>query len=144
MTSVVAEITKDDEGTWLHDCSGKKVSLSNSPGQHIHEFVMNNVLKANFPFQEDHPVKQAGKAVTHATKRAVAYMTGACALLIVSVSAVAALFYAATHSSETLQNLASSTLTGVGMAIGGCLGSALILRFKSARHYIRSVLKDLQ
>ena len=42
------------------------------------------------------------------------------------------------------ESLASSTLSGVGMAIGGCLGSALILRFKAARSYIRSVLKDLQ
>lgn len=138
MTSVVAEITKDGDGVWLHDCEGQKVSLSNSPGQHIHEFVAKNILKG------DHPVKKARHAVTHVTKRAVAYVTGTCALLIVAVSAVAALFYAATHSSETLNNLASSTLTGVGMAIGGCLGSALILRFKAARHYIRSVLKDLQ
>jgi hypothetical protein len=141
METVVAEITKDSDGVWLHDCDGQKVSLSASPGQHIHEFVEKNILKANYPFTQ---VKQAGHAVTHVTTRALAYVTGACALLIVAVSAVAALCYAATHSSETLQNLASSTLTGVGMAIGGCLGSALILRFKTARLYVRSILKDLQ
>lgn len=135
---IVAEITKDSDGVWLHDCSGKRVSLSNSPGQHIHEFVAKNILAS------DHPVKKAGHAVTHVTRRAVAYVTGTAALLIVAVSAVTATLYAITHSSETLHNLASSTLTGVGMAIGGCLGSALILRFKAARYYIRSVLKDLQ
>ncbi len=135
---IVAEITQDDDGVWLHDCDGRKVSLSNSPGQHIHEFVAKHIL-AN-----DHPVKRAGHAVTHVTKRAVAYISGACALLIVAVSAVTATLYAVTHSSETLHNLASSTLTGVGMASGGCLGSALILRFKAARYYLRSVLKDLQ
>ena len=64
--------------------------------------------------------------------------------MLVTVSAAGALVYAATHRTETLSNLASSTLTGIGMAIGGCLGSALILRFKAARHYLRSVLKDLQ
>ena len=89
-------------------------------------------------------VKQVGHVVTHLTNRAFAYISGACALMIVAVSAVTATLYAVTHSSETLRNLASSTLTGVGMAIGGCLGSALILRFKSARDFIRSVLKDLQ
>ena len=52
--------------------------------------------------------------------------------------------YAATHRTQTFSNLASSTLTGIGMAIGGCLGNVLILRFKAARHYLRSVLKDLQ
>ncbi len=138
MNAITAEITKDDDGVWLHDADGRKVSLSHSPGQHIHEFVAKNLLT------DDHPVKRVGHAMTHATKRAFAYVTGACALLIVAISAVAALIYAATHSSETLSNLASSTLTGVGMAIGGCLGSALILRFKAARYYIRSVLKDLQ
>ena len=89
-------------------------------------------------------VSRAKHAAMHATKRVVAYTTGACALLIVAVSAVAALLYAASHRWETINNLASSTLTGIGMAIGGCLGSALILRFKAARSFVRSVLKDLQ
>lgn len=82
--------------------------------------------------------------VTTASLRAVAYITGGCALLIVAVAAVAAMVYAVHHRMETVNNLASSALSGVGMAIGGCLGSALILRFKAARSYIRSILKDLQ
>ena len=131
------EIRKDNEGTWLDLDTGDRtatISLSHSPGQTIHEFFTRNLEKAK-------PVRHT---IGTWSKRTVAYTTGACALLIVTVSAVAALLYAATHGPETLNNLATSTLTGIGMAIGGCLGSALILRFKTARQYVRSVLKDLQ
>ena len=120
------EITQTEDGTWL-SLGNKRISLSHSPGQNIHEFFVRNL-----------PTKR------HLVQRASAYVTGAFALLVVTTSAVAALLYAATHHSETLSNLASSTLSGIGIAIGGCLGSALILRFKTARHYLRSVLKDLQ
>jgi uncharacterized membrane protein YfcA len=77
------------------------------------------------------------------TRRTVAYVTGAFALLLVASSAVSALTYAALHRSETLQNLATSTLQGVGMAIGGCLGSALVLRFKAARRFVRGVVHEI-
>lgn len=76
--------------------------------------------------------------------RLITYITGTFALLIVATSVVSALLYAVTHHTETLGNLATSTLSGIGMAVGGCLGSALILRFKAARRFIQSVLKDLQ
>jgi len=132
------EITRNEDGTWLN-LGDSTISLSNSPGQNIHEFFAKNLLE-----DSDHPVRRARHVVTAASKKAIAYTTGVCALLIVVVSASMAVFYAATHGLETLNNLATSTLTGIGMAIGGCLGSALILRFKAARHYIRSVLKDLQ
>lgn len=72
-----------------------------------------------------------------------AYTTGAFALLLVAASAVSALTYAAVHQSETLQLLATSALQGVGVAIGGCLGSALILRFKAARRFVKGVLHDI-
>jgi len=72
-----------------------------------------------------------------------AYLTGAFALLLVAASAVSAVTYAVIHRSETLQNLASSTLTGVGMAIGGCLGSALILRFKVARRFVKTLVQEI-
>ena len=29
------------------------------------------------------------------------------------------------------------------MAIGGCLGSALVLRFKTARRYVKSIVHDI-
>ena len=76
-------------------------------------------------------------------QRLIAYVTGAFALLIVAASAASALTYAALHHSETLQNLATSTLSGIGMAVGGCLGSALILRFKAARQFIKGVVHDI-
>ena len=76
-------------------------------------------------------------------QRLIAYVTGALALLIVAAAAVSALTYAALHHSETLQNLATSTLSGIGMAVGGCLGSALILRFKAARRFIKGVVREI-
>lgn len=77
-------------------------------------------------------------------RRAFAYVTGSLALLVVATSVVSALFYAATHNHETLNNLATSTLSGVGMAVGGCLGSALILRFKAARRFLHGVVNDVR
>jgi uncharacterized membrane protein YfcA len=76
-------------------------------------------------------------------QRILAYVTGAIALLIVVVAAVSALTYAALHHSETLLNLATSTLTGVGMAVGGCLGSALILRFQAARTFLKKIIDEI-
>ncbi len=73
----------------------------------------------------------------------IAYGTGALALAVVAAAAMSALTYAALHRSETLLNLATSTLSGVGMAIGGCLGSALILRFKAARRFVRGIIRDI-
>lgn len=76
--------------------------------------------------------------------RLLAYATGTLALLIVTASAASALTYAALHRAETLTNLGTSTLSGVGVAIGGCLGSALLLRFKVARRYVKNVLNEIQ
>lgn len=77
------------------------------------------------------------------TRRTTAYATGALALLLVAASAVSAMIYALLHRSETLQNLATSTLQGIGMAIGGCLGGALVLRFKAARRFVRDVVHEI-
>jgi uncharacterized membrane protein YfcA len=76
-------------------------------------------------------------------QRLFTYITGALALAIVAASAVSALMYAVLHHSETLRNLASSTLSGIGMAVGGCLGSALILRFKAARKFLKNILNEI-
>ena len=76
-------------------------------------------------------------------QRLLAYLSGALALTVVTAAAVSALTYAAMHRSETLLNLATSTLSGVGMAIGGCLGSALVLRFKTARRFVSNVVRDI-
>lgn len=77
-------------------------------------------------------------------KKLVTYLVGALALAIVLTSTIAALIYAVSNGMATLSNLATSTLSGVGMAIGGLIGSALILRFKTARNYVRSVLNDVK
>jgi hypothetical protein len=76
-------------------------------------------------------------------KRLFAYITGALALAIVAAAAGSAMTYAALHRSETLTNLGTSTLSGVGMAVGGCLGSALVLRFKAARRFVRGVVHEI-
>ena len=56
-------------------------------------------------------------------QRLTTYLTGAFALLLVTASIVAALVYAMTNGLATLSNLATSTLSGVGMAIGGCVAA---------------------
>ncbi len=76
-------------------------------------------------------------------KRLLAYVTGIFALLIVAAAAISALTYAALHRSETLQNLATSTLQGIGMAVGGCVGSALVLRFKAARTFVKTLVHEI-
>jgi uncharacterized membrane protein YfcA len=76
-------------------------------------------------------------------KRLIAFVTGALALVVVAGAAGSAVTYAVMHGTETLVHLGNSTLSGVGMAIGGCLGSALVLRFKSARRYVHHLLKEV-
>ena len=72
------------------------------------------------------------------------YLTGLVALIIVAGATAAASVAAVTQGSAALVNLANSTLSGLGIAIGGCLGSALILRFQAARKFIGSVVQDVQ
>jgi len=76
--------------------------------------------------------------------RVFAYTAGGFALLVVVASVGSAAFYAATNGAETLQNLATSTLQGVGVAIGGVLGGALILHFKAGRSFLKDFIKDLK
>jgi len=76
-------------------------------------------------------------------QRLIAYSTGTLALIVVATAAGSAVTYAVMHGAETLTHLGNSALQGIGMAIGGCLGSALVLRFKVARKYVKSVLKEI-
>ena len=78
-----------------------------------------------------------------AMKQLLAYVTGAVALVVVAAAAGSAITYAVMHGTETLSHLGNSALQGIGMAIGGCLGSALVLRFKVARRYVKGVLKEI-
>ena len=76
-------------------------------------------------------------------QRLLAYATGALALVIVAAAAGSAITYAVMHGTETMTHLGNSALQGIGMAIGGCLGSALVLRFKVARKYVKGVLHEI-
>jgi len=77
-------------------------------------------------------------------RRLIAYATGALALALVAASAASAVTYATVHGSETLSGFGEATLHGVGSAIGGCLGGALILRFKAARKFLRNLLREIR
>ena len=73
----------------------------------------------------------------------ISYATGALALLIVTAAIIGALIYAVTHGLATLNSLATSCLQGIGMAVGGMVGSMLVLRWKSARRYIGRTVHDI-
>jgi uncharacterized membrane protein YfcA len=90
----------------------------------------------------DHPITERN-TVKPNVKRIATFVTGALALALVAASAGSALTYAYMHQSETLNNLGNSTLSGVGMAIGGCLGSALVLRFKAARRFVQNFVHEV-
>jgi len=77
-------------------------------------------------------------------KKLATYITGGLALLIVATSVIAAIVYALTHGLTTLNNLATSTLSGIGISIGSCLGAALVLRFKAARRFVGNTLKEIR
>jgi hypothetical protein len=76
-------------------------------------------------------------------KRIATILTGALALALVAASAGSALTYAALHGTETLTLLGNSALQGIGIAIGGCLGGAIILRFKAARRFVKSIVHEI-
>ena len=77
-------------------------------------------------------------------KRIFMYISGFVALLVTSVSVVGAIIYSATHGADTLLTLATSTLQGIGVAIGGLVGSALVMRFKAARTFIGHTIDGIQ
>ena len=62
------------------------------------------------------------------------------ALALVAAATGSAITYAALHGQDTPHQLGMSVLNGVGIAVGGCLGSALVLRFKAARRFINGVV----
>jgi len=74
-------------------------------------------------------------------KSLISYVTGCIALIAVSSAVLATLYFMATKP-EAGTKLASSMLGGVGSAMGAFIGGALILRFKSARRFIRHILHE--
>src|SRR5271157_324873 len=77
-----------------------------------------------------------------AVQKLIAYGSGALALVLVAASTGSAVTYAVLHGQATLSQLGMSVLNGVGIAVGGCLGSALVLRFKAARRFVYGVIHD--
>jgi len=67
------EVTQTEDGTWL-SLGKERSSLSHSPGEDFHEFFVNNL-----------PVKG------HTMQHAVAYVTGAFALLLVTGTIILAI-----------------------------------------------------
>jgi hypothetical protein len=77
-------------------------------------------------------------------RKLVEYSTSAIAFLLVAASVVGALVFAIHHGLATLDELATGVLQGLGVAIGGLVGSALVLRFEAARTFLRNLLKDIK
>ena len=74
-------------------------------------------------------------------KRFIAYVTGCIALIAVSAAVLATIHFLATDSNASTK-IASSMLGGVGSAMGVFLGGALVLRFKTARVFLKKLSYD--
>ena len=83
--------------------------------------------------QTNRPNSSAPAPRVPLTQRLIAYITGGLALLVVAAATGSAVTYVVMNGVQTLSLLGNAALNGIGMAVGGCLGSALVLRFKSAR-----------
>lgn len=67
------------------------------------------------------------------------YTTGCIALTAVSAAVIATVHFLATNP-EAGTKLAISMLGGMGSAMGAFIGGGLILRFKSARHFVHKII----
>ena len=132
------DLTQNDEGLWLTVKDASRTATILLPTE-IHGRLVQDTIRA---WADNCFLLKPEKRET-AMKRLLAYVTGAIALVLVAGAAGSAITYAVMHGVETLTLLGNAALTGIGMAIGGCLGSALVLRFKVARHYVRGVLKEI-
>lgn len=74
-------------------------------------------------------------------KAGASYLTGGLALVIIVSVAIKALYLAATKP-EILEQMAAGVLNGTGIAIGSLIGGAIVLRFKTARKFLRRILKE--
>jgi len=132
------DLTQNDEGLWLTVKDASRTATILLPTE-THGPLVRDTIRA----WADHCfLLQPSKRET-AMKRLLAFVTGAIALVIVAAAAGSAITYAVMHGAETLTLLGNAALTGIGMAVGGCLGSALVLRFKVARHYVKGFLKEI-
>ncbi len=74
-------------------------------------------------------------------KTCISYATGCIALISVSSAILATIHFVATNP-DAGSKLAASMLGGIGTAMGACIGGALILRFKSARRFLRQLFYE--
>lgn len=73
--------------------------------------------------------------------RCGSYTTGAVSVVIIGFVMVAAIRMA--FVDPTARNhVASGVLNGVGVAIGTLAGGAIVMRFKSARKFVRRIVKE--
>jgi len=132
------DLTQNDEGLWLTVEHGSRKATILLPVITCGPLVRDTIRGWADNCFLLKPVKRET-----AMKRLLTFVTGALALVLVAASTGSAITYAVLHGTETLTLLGNAALTGIGMAIGGCLGSALVLRFKVARHYVKGVLKEI-
>jgi len=69
------------------------------------------------------------------------YVTGCIALIAMVAAILAAIHFLATNP-EASSKFASSMVSGIGTAMGACVGAALILRFKAARRFLRQLFNE--
>lgn len=137
-TKAEVGLTENDEGLWLTvENAGRKATIL------LHTESHGPLVRDTIRAWADHYFLLQPEKRETAVKRLLTFITGALALILVAAAAGSAVTYAIMHGAETFANLGNSALQGIGMAIGGCLGSALVLRFKVARHYVRSLLKEI-
>lgn len=132
------ELTQNDEGLWLNiEHKGKKATIlltTDTRGPIVRETLQG--------WADNCFLLQPAKRET-TMKRLIAFVTGGVALVLVAAATGSALTYAILHGTEALTALGNAALQGVGIAIGGCLGGALVMRFKVARHYVKNVLHEI-
>ena len=74
-------------------------------------------------------------------KTFVSYVTGCIALTAMVAAVFLTVAYLMTNP-EAGSKLASSMVSGIGTAMGACVGAALILRFKAARRFLRQLFYE--
>jgi len=139
------DLIQNDDGLWMSIEDERRSAAIFLGGNHgpIVNSTLQNWANRQFSNPEPEPKSPEHKRIPK-MQRLLAYVTGTFALLLVATSAVTALTYAVLHRSETLLNLATSTLTGVGMALGGLIGTALTMRFQVARDYLKKIVDSLR
>ena len=73
--------------------------------------------------------------------KGISYLTGTASILVIAAITIMALRHAIRQPS-VLEQMAIGVLNGTGVAIGTLVGGAVVLRFKSARQFIRKIFKE--